>query len=342
MSAAGPVIEPVTPTDVAAVAAWNDVVQRAERHGREATATPWTTPEMLERLRDPVRGSVLEPWMLRDGPTILAASLLEWRTLDNLDRAAVAVGVDPAHRRRGHGSRLLDHAVARVRELGRPRLTADGHWPIDAPADGAGTADAAFLQRHGFSLGVVEIVRSLSLPVGEAHLDALAADAARHHAGYRVVAFAGAVPEPHRLAWGVLAGAIEAEAPTGSIEVEPETLGPEELDSAEAMLVRLGRTPFRALALAPDGDLVAYTEVVATDHEPDRAYQDGTLVRADHRGHRLGLAVKVAALRLLQEHRPGVRHVLTWNAEVNAPMIRVNELLGFRPVERAGWFERRL
>ena len=50
--------------------------------------------------------------------------------------------------------------------------------------------------------------------------------------------------------------------------------------------------------------MVAYTDLAATEHEPERAYQWGTLVRPDHRGHRLGLAVKVANLRLLQESAP--------------------------------------
>ena len=52
--------------------------------------------------------------------------------------------------------------------------------------------------------------------------------------------------------------------------------------------------------------MVAYTDIATTVHEPGRAYQWGTLVRGDARGHRLGLAVKVANLRLLQRERPDV------------------------------------
>ena len=51
--------------------------------------------------------------------------------------------------------------------------------------------------------------------------------------------------------------------------------------------------------------MVAYTDIATTVHEPGRAYQWGTLVRRDARGHRLGLAVKVANLRLLQDDVPG-------------------------------------
>jgi hypothetical protein len=62
--------------------------------------------------------------------------------------------------------------------------------------------------------------------------------------------------------------------------------------------------------------------------------QSGTLVLPAHRGHRLGLAIKVANLRQLQaaiDDTPRLLH--TFNAGVNAPMLAVNAQLGFRPVE---------
>ena len=79
-----------------------------------------------------------------------------------------------------------------------------------------------------------------------------------------------------------------------------------------------------------------------TTHESERAYQWGTLVRPDHRGHRLGLAVKVANVRLLQETQPQITTVVTFNADVNAPMVAVNERLGFRPVQWMGEVQKRL
>ena len=82
--------------------------------------------------------------------------------------------------------------------------------------------------------------------------------------------------------------------------------------------------------------MVAYTDIAVTVHESERAYQWGTLVRTDHRGHRLGLAVKVANLRLLQETHPQITTVVTFNADVNAPMVAVNERLGFVPVQWMG------
>ena len=110
----------------------------------------------------------------------------------------------------------------------------------------------------------------------------------------------------------------------------------------EAVLERQGRTKYNTVALDADGVVVAYTDLATTVHEPGRAYQWGTLVRRDHRGHRLGVAVKVANLRLLERERPDVRRVTTYNAEVNAHMIGVNEAIGFVPVARLGDFQKRL
>jgi hypothetical protein len=49
----------------------------------------------------------------------------------------------------------------------------------------------------------------------------------------------------------------------------------------------------------------------------------------EHRGHRLGLAVKLANLDFLARELPTAHRVITSNAAVNAPMIAVNDLMGF-------------
>ena len=62
----------------------------------------------------------------------------------------------------------------------------------------------------------------------------------------------------------------------------------------------------------------------------------------EHRGHRLGMLLKIANLQLLQEAAPGHPSVLTWNAEENRPMLGVNEAVGFVPIGYEGaWAKRR-
>ncbi|MPZ93961.1 MAG: GNAT family N-acetyltransferase, partial [Propionibacteriales bacterium] len=48
----------------------------------------------------------------------------------------------------------------------------------------------------------------------------------------------------------------------------------------------------------------------------------------------------LANQRAMQDECPDVRVIHTWNAEVNGPMVAVNEQLGFRPVEQFGEWQR--
>jgi RimJ/RimL family protein N-acetyltransferase len=77
------------------------------------------------------------------------------------------------------------------------------------------------------------------------------------------------------------------------------------------------------------GELVALTEMVTEAETPDWAFQQITAVLPAHRGHRLGLLVKVAMLELLLTREPAVRYIQTGNAGANAHMIAINEQLGF-------------
>ena len=64
------------------------------------------------------------------------------------------------------------------------------------------------------------------------------------------------------------------------------------------------------------------------------AWQWQTIVLPEHRGHRLGMLVKVANLDHLRAHEPAVTVIHTGNADSNAPMLRVNVAMGFVPVRQ--------
>jgi hypothetical protein len=90
----------------------------------------------------------------------------------------------------------------------------------------------------------------------------------------------------------------------------------------------------------PSRRLVGYTELGGSSHRPWLAEQGDTGVDAAHRNLGLGRWMKaVNALRLLEE-RPETMVIETWNAGVNAPMLAINDAMGFRPV--AEWQEWRL
>ena len=333
----------VDPFDTAAVDGWYAAHVAAETHELGAIATPWQLEELRVMLQS--RGGRRQRTRayvgVRDGE-VVAAGMLTLPLLDNQHLADLRVHVHPAARRAGIGSMLLADLERRAREAGRTVALTESTWPWEAGTDGAGRPGAEFARRHGYTLELSDVQRMLELPVAADRLDELAAQAATHHAAYDVLAWVGPVPEELVRGWVDLESIIETEAPVGGIEVEPEAADVEAFREGEAVLARQGRTKINAVALTGDGEVVAYSDVATTVHEPHRAYQWGTLVRRDHRGHRLGLALKLATLRLLQEGWPQVRQLFTYNAEVNGPMIAVNELMGYRPVARSGEFQKHL
>ena len=65
--------------------------------------------------------------------------------------------------------------------------------------------------------------------------------------------------------------------------------------------------------------------------EKTAVYQDDTLVLGPHRGHALGLRMKLANLVALAETDPSRTRIYTWNADENAHMLAINIALGFEP-----------
>ena len=63
------------------------------------------------------------------------------------------------------------------------------------------------------------------------------------------------------------------------------------------------------------------------------------MVARAHRGHRLGLLLKVAMLELLAEREPQLETIETFNADANAQMVGINETLGFQVTGRLTFWE---
>ena len=334
-------IRPLDLADPDALAAWHRTHELAWAFG-DPFPTPWTQAELRAEFSGDRDSKRVEPFAgLVDGEVVVTGHL-ELPLRDNLDLASIDVATHPEHRRRGHGTAMLDHLLERVAVAGRGTVVTEAAYRYDDPADGAGTPGACFLARHGFDFSLADVKRVLELPVAEALLDRLEGEIAPHLAGYTLRSFGRPVPEELLEGFGALKATLMTEAPQGELELQEEVFDAARIRSDEAVMEASGRRKLVTVAAAADGELVAYSEIVVPRDDPEVAHQWGTLVRPDHRGHRLGLATKVANLRWLQASEPGRRRLVTYNAEVNQPMIAVNEALGFRPVGRLGEFHRKL
>jgi RimJ/RimL family protein N-acetyltransferase len=161
-----------------------------------------------------------------------------------------------------------------------------------------------------------------------ARIPDLRASAESCAAGYSLVSWTGPTPDEY-VDDVVRVNAAIADAPRDE-GMEPTAWDAERLRHAEQTALEHGITNY-AVAARDDatGMLAALTEVITEADTPDWGFQQLTAVLTQHRGHRLGLLVKIAMLGLLAEHEPKIRHIQTGNAGANAHMIAINEQLGY-------------
>lgn len=249
---------------------------------------------------------------------------------DNHHVADLGITVDPSVRRQGLGRRLF--------EAGVERAVADGRTLITASCQEGG-AGMGFASAMGLDRASVEVRRVQNLwSLDRAGLDVLAAEAAERHADYEIVPIGYPTPPDLLESIALMTAAIN-DAPTDDLDVEDEVFTPDRVLALERSQFAYDRRMYRLVARhRRSGELAGQTIVVVPAVQPWYAHQLDTSVVKGHRGHRLGLALKIAMLRELADAEPQVRTLATWNAASNSSMIAVNEALGYRVVCSAvGW-----
>jgi GNAT superfamily N-acetyltransferase len=335
-------ITAVDPFDEQSVRAWVDLNTAVVRHEIGDSGAMWTAPEMIATLQDPPKSRHELIYHGTVDGELVATGWITLPMIDNLSSADLYVAVLPGHRRRGIGSEVLAFLERVCAEHGRTRLDAITDWPYDGAPDGAGAPGVEFGRTHGYAFGLGDVQRELPLPADVEVLTALAAEVAPHHAAYELRSWVGPVPDDLVRSYLELSASLATEAPTGDLEREPGAVDVEAHRSGERVLAEQQRVPWHTVALDRDGAVVAYSDLVAPGTDPRWVFQWGTLVHPAHRGHRLGVAVKVANLLAYQQANPDDRRrIITWNAEVNTHMIAINEQMGFLATARGGQLQKK-
>jgi GNAT superfamily N-acetyltransferase len=274
---------------------------------------------------------------------IVARALYQTQSGDEADAAWLTVEVLPPFRGRGIGTALADAAESLAAADGKAKAIAYAPIPeqegvrLESPTGfgsiAAESAYARFLAARGYSLEQIERVSRLPLPV--VGLDELV-DASRARSGvdYEVRLWQGATPDRWRADLALLATRMSTDAPSAGLE-EPEDIWTvERIIEADERNARLNpRTRLTAaVEHLPTGTLAGFT-VLSVPQQKHRAVdQYATLVLREHRGHKLGMLLKVANLQHLARAAPGHPAVITFNAEENRHMLDVNEAVGFVPI----------
>ncbi len=273
------------------------------------------------------------------------AAMVALHDRDNRHLAELEVfEVHPSWRRRGAGSALL--AAAEEVAAADGRRVVSGSEEVVLAAGGewtGGSAGSRFATVHGYGMVLENVRRELAVPLDPGLAERLAHRAAPHAAGYRVATFMDRWPEDwvgERAAFG---RHMSTDAPLGGFALEEERWDGGRVRRHEERVAAMGRRLLVAVALSePEGRPVAFSELTVAPSVPAIAWQWDTLVMPAHRGHRLGMLVKLANLAALAARSPATATVVTWNARANGPMIAVNDALGCQVVAVLRTWQRHL
>jgi GNAT superfamily N-acetyltransferase len=272
----------------------------------------------------------------QDAARMVGAGFMMLPQLDNVRFAWVSVNVEPERRNQGIGTAMAEHLIAAARAEGRTRLMGELNLAF---ADRESHPYRQFAEKRGFSLANTEVRRALALPVSDEQIQTWIDESAPHHTAYRIESFIGSAPDDLVPSLVDTHNQLALDAPTGELEFEAEQMTVEGYRERMVKLEAMGRKLYETVAVSPEGDVVAQSGLGVSTEDEENVFQWGTLVRREHRGHRLGMAVKAANLRALQRDFPDHKRIITTNAETNAPMVAINEAMGFEPIELLAEFQ---
>jgi len=243
---------------------------------------------------------------------------------ENRHMANGRIFVTPAFRRQGIGARLLAEVTRRSLEDGR-RLY------MSEVSDRA-PSGLEFARWVGAEVGLAAHVNQLDM----ANLDRSLVQgwqerAAERAADYELLFWDGPYPEEALESMCMMMDSMN-DAPKGDLDMEDFHWTPELLRQVESMLEGRGSQRWTLVACSRlTGEPAGYTEITWPPFKPNVGYQGATGVLNAFRNLGLGRWLKAAMLQKVLDERPQVQFIRTGNADTNAPMLNINQQLGFRP-----------
>jgi GNAT superfamily N-acetyltransferase len=266
-------------------------------------------------------------------------SLAAWATVelpiwDNQHMAFVELDVAPQWRDSDIGEQMLDQTYAVMKATGRTLLLANAWKESDLER---------FWLDHGLTMGSEAAQRRLRpADLDWPRLEALYVDALAASSDYEV--FEATPPVADELLDGLVQLQLAMnDAPLNDLVLDDNVWTAQRYRGNESAMAHRAATSYRLAARHRDtGEMAGFTGVVVEDDRRHLGFQEDTAVVREHRGHRLGLRLKIEMLRLLRDREPGIVQIDTWNAVSNSHMIAVNEAIGCFVVGLGGELQRDL
>jgi hypothetical protein len=190
----------------------------------------------------------------------------------------------------------------------------------------------------GARSAIVETRWALDIPALSAEsLQRLRAQAEREAAGYRLLHWVGPTPEQHlEQVAAVIAAISDAPSRGENQELHWDVANVRHLD--DDIVRRKLRHYSVAAQHAGSGTLAGLTQAAVAPEDPAWGDQGMTVVIRAHRGHQLGILMKVALLQLMLTQEPELRKIATWTTDANTHMEAINQALGYVILDRSACF----
>jgi mycothiol synthase len=254
--------------------------------------------------------------------TVGIVNVATW--IDHQDSGLITPAVRRNHRRNGVGRALFLEGLDALESEGRSKLIVD----IPDGSFGESVAERLGLKRVFREKINQLLVSDIDWTLMESWIDS----AAERAQAYELVFWQPPFPEDQLEDWCRICDVMNT-APIDDFDLEETVMTPEKWRSIEANLDARGYVIRSAIAVhEPTGRFAGLTTLMAQRHRPELAQQDDTVVDPEHRGKGLGRLLKASMARRFLAEFPDVTRINTGNAGSNAPMLRINEEMGFKTI----------
>jgi mycothiol synthase len=292
---------------------------------------PIPLEERLTNWRNPSPKEWSKFFVSRDGERIVGIAEADWNNDDqeNPDKAWMHVNVTPTRRRQGLGFMLLRALLEAAQADGKKSMFLATNERIPAGQDFARAIGAKFGQEeHTNQLLFSDLNRDyLERALKNAPTD-------RFEIGFYETEY----PESELEAICRLIEVMNT-APRGELDFNDWKVTVDDLlDDVKQARINGLQWWFLYVKERATGRYAGYTETGFHPNRPFLVNQWGTGIVAEYRGNGLGAWIKAAMIDRILRERPTVDRIRTGNADSNAPMLKINHALGFKPfMARTEW-----